>query len=101
MFFFEVITTIDYRSLQLVLREVEANYLATALKGVRPDVQDKIKRNLSERAAENLTEEIELLGPVRTRTVEEAQAKVVGVIRTLEEQGVLTISRGGDDEFVS
>jgi len=68
---------------------------------VRPDVRDKVVRNLSERAAENLTEEIELLGPVRTRTVEEAQAKVVGVIRTLEEQGVLTISRGGDDEFVA
>ncbi|WP_347059473.1 flagellar motor switch protein FliG [Blastococcus sp. HT6-30] len=101
MFVFEDIVTIDDRSLQLVLREVEANDLATALKGVRPDVQDKIKRNLSERAAENLTEEIELLGPVRTRTVEEAQAKVVAVIRTLEEQGVLTISRGGDDEFVA
>jgi flagellar motor switch protein FliG len=101
MFVFEDIVSIDDRSLQLVLREVEANDLATALKGVRPDVQDKIKRNLSERAAENLTEEIEMLGPVRTRTVEEAQAKVVGVIRTLEEQGVLTISRGGDDEFVA
>ncbi|SDF25708.1 flagellar motor switch protein FliG [Blastococcus aurantiacus] len=101
MFVFEDIVTIDDRSLQLVLREVEANDLATALKGVRPDVRDKIQRNLSERAAENLSEEIELLGPVRTRTVEEAQAKVVGVIRTLEEQGVLTISRGGDDEFVA
>ncbi|MGY1914575.1 flagellar motor switch protein FliG [Blastococcus sp. SYSU DS0973] len=101
MFVFEDIVTIDDRSLQLVLRDVEANDLATALKGVRPDVQEKIKRNLSERAAENLVEEIELLGPVRTRTVEEAQAKVVAVIRTLEEQGVLTISRGGDDDFVA
>jgi flagellar motor switch protein FliG len=101
MFVFEDIVTIDDRSLQLVLREVEANDLATALKGVRPDVRDKIQRNLSERAAENLAEEIELLGPVRTRTVEEAQAKVVAVIRTLEEQGVLTISRGVDDEFVA
>ena len=78
MFVFEDIVTIDDRSLQQVLREVEANDLATALKGVRPDVRDKVVRNLSERAAENLTEEIELLGPVRTRTVEEAQAKVVG-----------------------
>jgi flagellar motor switch protein FliG len=101
MFVFEDIVTIDDRSLQLVLREVEANDLATALKGVRPDVRDKVVRNLSERAAENLAEEIELLGPVRTRTVEEAQAKVVGVIRTLEEQGVLTISRGGEDDFVA
>ncbi|MGY1747458.1 flagellar motor switch protein FliG [Blastococcus sp. SYSU D00695] len=101
MFVFEDIVTIDDRSMQLVLREVEANDLATALKGVRPDVRDKVVRNLSERAAENLAEEIELLGPVRARTVEEAQAKVVGVIRTLEEQGVLTINRGGDDEFVA
>ena len=101
MFVFEDITTIDDRSMQLVLREVEANDLATALKGVRPDVRDKVVRNLSERAAENLAEEIELLGPVRARTVEESQGKIVAVIRTLEEQGVLTISRGGDDEFVA
>ncbi len=101
MFVFEDIITIDDRSLQQVLREIEANDLATALKGVRADVRDKVTRNLSERAAENLAEEIEMLGPVRTRTVEEAQAKIVAVIRTLEEQGVLTLSRGGDDEFVS
>jgi flagellar motor switch protein FliG len=101
MFVFEDIVTIDDRSMQLVLREVASNDLATALKGVRPDVRDKVVRNLSERAAENLAEEIELLGPVRARTVEESQGKIVAVIRTLEEQGVLTISRGGDDEFVS
>jgi flagellar motor switch protein FliG len=93
--------TIDDRSLQQVLRKVEANDLATALKGVRPDVRDKVVRNLSERAAENLTEEIELLGPVRTRTVEEAQAKVVSIISTLEGSGVLTINRGGDEELIS
>jgi flagellar motor switch protein FliG len=101
MFVFEDIVTIDDRSLQLVLRDVEANDLATALKGVRQDVRDKVVRNLSERAGENLLEEMELLGPVRARTVEEAQAKVVAVIRTLEEQGVLTISRGGEDDFVA
>jgi flagellar motor switch protein FliG len=66
-----------------VLREVEATDLATALKGVRSDVRGNVVRNLSERAAENVMEEIELLGPVRTRTVEEA--KVVGITRTLEE----------------
>ena len=55
----------------------------------------------TERAAENLNEEIELLGPVRTRTVEEAQAKVVSIIRSLEESGVLTLTRGQDDEFVA
>ena len=101
MFVFEDIVTIDDRSLQLVLRDVEANDLATALKGVRTDVRDKVVRNLSERAGENLLEEMELMGPVRARTVEEAQAKVVAVIRTLEEQGALTIARGGEDDFVA
>jgi flagellar motor switch protein FliG len=100
MFVFEDIVTIDDRSLQQVLREVEANDLATALKGVRPDVRDKVVRNLSERAAENLNEEIELLGPVRTRTVEEAQAKIVSTIRSMEERGELTIDRGGEGELV-
>ena len=101
MFVFEDIVTIDDRSLQLVLRDVEAVDLATALKGVRPDVRDKIVRNLSERAGENLLEEMELLGPVRARTVEEAQAKVVTVIRALEESGSLVLSRGGEDDFVA
>src|SRR3712207_9345735 len=75
MFVFEDIVTIDDRSLQQVLREVEANDLATALKGVRPDVRDKVVRNLSERAAENLAEEIELLGPVRTRKIGRASCR--------------------------
>jgi flagellar motor switch protein FliG len=97
MFVFEDIVTIDDRSLQQVLREVEASDLAVALKGVRADVRDKVLRNLSERAAENLNEEIELLGAVRTRAVEEAQAKIVATIRAMEAQGELTISRGDDD----
>jgi flagellar motor switch protein FliG len=94
MFLFEDIVTIDDRSLQQVLREVEANVLATALKGVRTEVRDKVLRNLSERAAESLAEEIDLLGSVRTRDVEEAQTKVVATIRAMEAQGELTISRG-------
>ncbi|SFE93373.1 flagellar motor switch protein FliG [Blastococcus tunisiensis] len=101
MFVFEDIVTIDDRSLQQVLREVEANDLATALKGVRPDVRDKVVRNLSERAAENLNEEMDLLGPVRTHTVEEAQAKVVAAIRAMEERGELTINRGGDEDLIT
>ncbi|MCW2903893.1 MAG: fliG [Streptosporangiaceae bacterium] len=100
MFVFEDIVTIDDRSLQQVLREVEANDLATALKGVRADVQDKVLRNLSERAAENLAEEIDLLGAVRTTAVEEAQTKIVATIRAMEERGELTISRG-DEELIT
>jgi flagellar motor switch protein FliG len=83
--------------LQQVLREVDAAQLAVALKGVRAEVRDKVLRNLSERAADNLNEEVDLLGAVRTRDVEEAQAKIVATIRTLEEKGELTISRGEED----
>ena len=101
MFMFEDITTLDDRSIQLVLRQVETNDLATALKGVRDDVRMKIMKNLSERAAENLADEIELLGPVRLRSVEESQAKVVQAIRTLEESGQIVIRRGDEDEFVA
>jgi flagellar motor switch protein FliG len=100
MFMFEDITSLDDRSIQLVLRQVETNDLATALKGVREDVRQKVMRNLSERAAENLADEIEMLGPVRLRTVEESQAKIVQAIRTLEESGQIVIRRGDDDEFV-
>ncbi|NJC71795.1 flagellar motor switch protein FliG [Planosporangium thailandense] len=101
MFVFEDITTLDDRAVQLVLRQVETADLATALKGVGEDVREKVTRNLSERAAENLIEEIDLLGAVRLRQVEEAQAKIVQVIRALEESGQIMIRRGDDDEFVA
>ncbi|WP_433610109.1 flagellar motor switch protein FliG [Dactylosporangium sp. CA-139114] len=100
MFMFEDIVSLDDRSIQLVLRQVETNDLATALKGVREEVRQKVMKNLSERAAENLADEIEMLGPVRLRQVEESQAKIVQAIRTLEESGQIVISRGDDDEFV-
>jgi flagellar motor switch protein FliG len=102
MFMFEDVTHLEDRAVQLVLRQVEMSELATALKGVADEVRDKIIRNLSERARENLTEEIDLLGPVRLRMVEEAQAKIVQVIRQLEASGQIEIQRGGDDdEFVA
>lgn len=101
MFMFEDVVTLDDRGIQLVLRQVETGDLATALKGVRADVREKIMKNLSERAAENLAEEIEMLGPVRLSSVEESQNKIVHVIRTLEESGQLVIQRGDDDEYVA
>ena len=97
MFVFEDIVTLDDRSIQLVLRDVDVKELAVALKGVRSDVRDKILTNMSERAATNLAEEVELLGPVRMKRVNEAQATVVRVIRQLEEAGQLVLSRGGDE----
>jgi flagellar motor switch protein FliG len=100
MFVFEDITTLDDKSIQLVLRNVESGDLALALKGVRTDVREKIMRNLSTRAAANLADEIDLLGPVRLSQVEEAQAKVVQEIRALEQSGQIMIMRGNDDALV-
>lgn len=101
MFVFSDITLLEDRAIQLVLRGVEMSILATALKGVSDEVRDKITTNLSERARENLLEEIEMLGPVRLSTVEDARANVVQVIRRLEESGQIVIRREGEDEYVA
>ena len=100
MFMFEDIVELDDRSMQLVLRQVETAQLALALKGVPEKVRTKITGNISERAAENLVEEIEILGAVRLTQVEEAQQGIIRAIRDLEEQGQITIRRGGDDDYV-
>jgi len=98
MFIFEDIVTLDDRSIQLVLRSVQINDLATALKGTPDTVRTKIMQNMSERAALNLAEEIEVLGKVRVNVVEEAQAAIVREIRQLEEAGQLIIGRGGEED---
>jgi flagellar motor switch protein FliG len=98
MFMFEDIVNLDDRSVQLVLRQVEPSDLATALKGVGEEVRDKVTGNLSERGRENLLEEIDLLGPVKVKMVEEAQQKIVSVIRSLEDSGQIEIQRGGEQE---
>ena len=100
MFMFEDIVTLDDRSVQVLLRQVDSKDLTVALKGVRPDVRDKIVRNMSERAGTALLEDMEVMGPVRLKQVEEAQAIIVRHIRELEEAGEILISRGGNDEFV-
>ncbi len=99
MFVFEDIAGLDDRSIQLVLRQVDSKELAVALKGVRQEVRQAITRNMSERAGANLLEEIALLGPVRPKTVEEAQGAIVRVVRALEESGQLVLVRSAD-EFV-
>lgn len=100
MFMFEDIVSLSDRDVQQVLRSVDGPQLALALKGVSTAVRDKITGNLSERAAENVLEEIEILGPVRLTQVEEAQQAVIRTIRSLEERGEVVVRRGGDDEFV-
>jgi flagellar motor switch protein FliG len=102
MFMFEDIVNLEDRAVQLVLRQVEPADLATALKGVPDTVRDKVTKNLSERGRENLLEEIDLLGPVKVKMVEEAQAKIVSVIRSLEDSGQIEVQRGGEaDELIA
>ena len=100
MFVFEDIVQIDDRSLQLVLRQVETKDLSLALKATPQEVAEKVFKNMSTRAADMLREEIEFMGPVKIRDVEEAQQKVVGVIRVLEDKGEIVISRGKGDEMI-
>ena len=101
MFVFENIIMLDDRALQMVLREVDSKELGLALKAASSDVAEKIYKNMSKRAAEMLREEISFMGPTRIRDVEEAQQKIVAVIRRLEDAGEITISRGrGDDVLV-
>ncbi len=101
MFVFEDIVLLDDRSLQLVLREIESKDLALALKASSNEVGGKIYKNMSKRAADMLREEIEYMGPVRIRDVEEAQQKIVNVIRKLEEAGEIIVSRGKGDEIIA
>ncbi len=100
MFVFEDILSLDDRSVQRVLREVDNNELAVALKGSNEEVQNLIFNNLSKRLATMIKEDMDFMGPVRMKDVEEAQQKIVNIIRKLEDSAEIIISRGGGDEIV-
>ena len=100
MFVFEDILSLDDRAIQRVLRDVDNNDLAIALKGTTEDVQNVIFKNMSSRLAAMLQEDMEFMGPVRMKDVEEAQQKIVNIIRKLEDAGEIVISRGGGDEII-
>jgi flagellar motor switch protein FliG len=103
LFTFEDIFGLDDRAIQLVLKEVDSKDLALALRGASEDVTERIMTNMSERGAEMLKEEMEFMPPQRRRVVEEAQSKIVAVVRRLEDAGEIFISRGGgaaEDELV-
>ena len=100
MFVFEDILLLDDRAIQRVLRDVENNDLAIALKGSNEEVQNAIFSNLSKRLAVMIKEDMEFMGPVRMKDVEEAQQKIVNIIRKLEDSAEIVISRGGGDEIV-
>ena len=100
MFVFEDILLLDDRAIQRVLRDVDNNDLAIALKSANDEVQNVIFKNLSKRLAAMIKEDMDFMGPVRMKDVEEAQQKIVGVIRRLEDAGEIVISRGGGDEII-
>jgi len=100
MFVFEDILLLDDRAIQRVLREVENSDLAMALKGANEEVQNAIFNNLSKRLAAMIREDMEFMGPVRMKDVEEAQQKIVNIIRKLEDSAEIVISRGGGDEII-
>lgn len=100
MFIFDDIITLDSRSIQRVIREVENGDWALALKSANEEVQKSVFSNMSKRLSEMIREDMEYMGPVRLRDVEEAQQKIVNVIRKLEDAGEIVISRGGGDEII-
>lgn len=100
MFVFEDIVVLDDRSIQRVIREVENADLMLALKVANEEVRTVVFRNMSKRMVDTFKDEMEFMGPVRLRDVEEAQTRIVGVIRRLEEAGEIIIARGGGDEII-
>lgn len=100
MFVFENIVTLDSRSIQRFIRDIDNNDLSVALKNSSEEVKNVIFANMSKRMAEMIREDMDFMGPVRLRDVEEAQQKIVNTIRKLEEAGEIIISRGGGDEIV-
>jgi flagellar motor switch protein FliG len=99
MFLFDDIVMLQDRDIQTILKEVDRKDLALAMKTAADNVKDKVFKNMSERAADLLKEELQYMGPVKLKEVEGAQAKIVDVIKSLEEQEEITINfRGGDEE---
>ena len=101
MFVFEDVMLLDDRSMQRVLKEIDTKELAMALKGASEELQDKFFRNMSSRASEMIREDMEFMGPIRLKDVEEVQQRIVDVIRRLEEDGEIIISgRGGEEDII-
>jgi len=100
MFVFEDIVMLDDRAIQKVMREVDSQELAKALKGADAEVQNKIFKNMSKRAASMLKEDMEYMGPVKLSDVESAQSKIISIIRHLEDTGEIILARSSEDVLV-
>ena len=101
MFVFEDIVKLNKMAIQRVLREVDKHDLTVALKGTQPEVSKVIYENISKRLQDMIKEDLELMGPVRVRDVEEAQQKIVNIIRNLDEAGEIIITRGKEDGLIA
>jgi flagellar motor switch protein FliG len=102
MFIFEDIVLLNDKYIQEILKEIDGKELTLALKGATEEIQEKIFGNMSKRAALGIKEDMEYMGPIRLSEVEEAQQRIVEVVRSLEEAGTITIGKGGKDaEMVS
>jgi len=99
-FTFEDLLGVDDRSFQAILREVNRDLLVVALKAASPEIQEKVFRNVSERAAEMIREDLEATGPVKVAEVEKARQEIISVARRLEEEGKVTLRSGGEEEDV-
>ena len=99
MFIFEDISSLDDTAMREILQRVDKKTISQALKGTLPDLQNQFFRNMSQRAVEMLKEEMEIMGPIKTRDVHGAQQQIVEVVRQLEEEGVIGIG-GGAEEYV-
>ncbi|HNW12829.1 MAG TPA: flagellar motor switch protein FliG [Candidatus Rifleibacterium sp.] len=100
LFVFEDVVLIDDRSLQRLFKEIDMKDLSVALKGVTDEVKEKFYKNMSKRAAEMLKEEMAYMGPVRMRDVDQAQQRIVAVVKKLEARGEIVISRPGEEELI-
>jgi flagellar motor switch protein FliG len=100
MFVFEDIVTLDNRSIQRIIRECENEDLLLSLKVSSEEVKEIVYKNMSTRMVDTFKEEMEYMGPVRLRDVEEAQSRIVAIIRRLEDIGEIVIARGGGDDII-
>ena len=100
MFTFDDLETIDDKGIQALLKEIQSESLVVALKGAKPEMRDKIFRNMSTRAAETLREDLEARGPVRVSDVESEQKEMLKVVRRLADEGQIVLSAGADDDFL-
>lgn len=100
MFIFEDLITLPPATIQSILKEVKSNTLGMALKATSPELKDKIFANMSERAADMLKEELEYMGAVRLKDVEDAQKDILEAVRRLEESGEIQLTRGDQDELI-